>query len=583
MVFGRAPRPLESASVRRRQALTLSSVGLGLGALTLALGPLGPRAAAAGDGPDLGYAKNVAWHVDSVPELADMEGTIRSVLSRVHVTYAGVDGQAIEGFFPGPTYSYERAPGRTPFNLYIRDTATDLPMARYYYGTPALRTTVEEFLRLQYPDGSISATVGPDFKVDKATVVSDEETSTILDAVEAFSALPDPAWLTQSLRGQTLIERLNRAMTWVLTERRDSTSGLIKRAHTTDWGDIKWEPNSDPSHMRPGDQWTVSIYDQAIAYAAAQGLARLNAAAGRDPDRARFEGIASELRSTTNALLWLDDGDHGYYRIHQHLAPDNVKHDFVEDDVIAIGNAAAVFYGLAESDKVPRILDALERARVSAGAPKPGLTLTPPYSGWFQVQMDQRMYQNGALWDWWAGRQVSAEFWSGYWRMARDHLFMLARDWATHPGQVREWESPWLNRTGADQAYAGAAAVVGQSIVEGLFGVQMLGREVRLRPRLDDLSGGVRVYQPSTDVYVAYEYQARERGQLLQYGCNSPTALSVQLPVLWRGATLARLDGKDWLPITYQRAGEVLTGQVIVPSGAHKLEFFETPRGRPKF
>src|SRR6202158_6326094 len=122
--------------------------------------------------------------------------------------------------------------------------------------------------------------------------------------------------------------------------------------------------------------------------------------------------------------------------------------------------------------------------------------------------MDTQFYQNGAIWDWWAGRQISAEFWSAYWRLARDHLLMVARDWANHPGTVREWESPWLRRTGEDQAYAGAAAVVGQSVVEGLFGVSIVGPEVRLSPRLDDMNGGVRVYEPSTDMYAAYEYQA---------------------------------------------------------------------------
>jgi hypothetical protein len=197
--------------------------------------------------------------------------------------------------------------------------------------------------------------------------------------------------------------------------------------------------------------------------------------------------------------------------------------------------------------------------------------------------MDERTYQNGALWDWWAGRQISAEFWSGYWRMARDHLLMVARDWATHPGQVREWESPWTGRNGAEQAYAGAAAVVGQSIVEGLFGVQILGREVRLTPRLDDMSGGIRVYEPAADVYVAYEYRASERAETLDYGSNSPTALSVRLPVRWRGQTGARLDGKDWLPVFYQRVGEAVVGAVVVPSGTHKLEFRQINAGRMKF
>jgi hypothetical protein len=494
----------------------------------------------------------------------------------------GADGQQIDGFFPGPTYSYSHL-GQTPFYLYIRDTATDLPMARYYYGAPVLRSTVEEFLRLQYADGAISATISPDHKVDKATVVSDEETSTVVDAVEAYDAMPDPAWLNQTLRGQTLIERLNRAMTWVLTVRRDPDTQLIKRAHTTDWGDIKWEPNSEPSDMGPGDQWTVSIYDQAIGYAALVGLARLNAAAGRDADRARWEAEAATLKAATNLVLWQDDAAHGFYRIHKHLAPDNVRHDFPDDNVISIGNAAAVYYGVADADKVPRILSALERARIAAGASKPGLTLQPPYDNWYQVSMGQRTYQNGALWDWWAGRQISAEFWSGYSQLGRDHLLMVARDWATHPGKVREWESPSLNRSGADQAYAGAAAVVGQSVVDGLFGIRIVGQNVTVTPRLDHMNGGVRVYQPANDLYVAYEYQATERGETIQYGSNSKTALSLHLPVRWRGDSRARLDGKDYLPVTYRRVGQTILGAVVVPSGQHKVEIFEVPTGRKKF
>lgn len=562
--------------MRLPRAQTLLAVCLGLGSI-------GVGSPARAQAIDLSYKKEVSWHVTGVPELAPMQATVRKVMDGAHVLYGGVEGQTIEGFHPGPTYSYDPFSGRAPFYIYIRDTATDLPMSRYYYGPQALLSTVEEFLRLQYPDGSVSATIGPDFKVDKATVVSDEETSAIVAAIQAYDALPDPAWLNQPIRNQPLVDRLNRAMEWVLTQRRDAQTGLIKRAHTTDWGDIKWESYTEPSDMRPGDQWTVSIYDQAIAYAALQGLARLNAATGRDQLRARWQGEAIEVRAQTNAVLWMDGPDRGYYRMHQHLAPNNVHHELNEDDVVAIGNAAAIYYGLAEPDKIDRILAALERARLEAGASKPGLTLYPAITGWLQVQMDPRTYQNGALWDWWAGRQISAEFWSGYWNLAREHLFMVARDWSTHPGQVREWESPWIRRNGQDQAYVGAAAVVGQAIVEGLFGVEMVGREVRLAPRLDDLSGGVRVYQPATDIYVAYEYNATERGESMEYGTNSPTALSVRLPIRWRGLTRARLDDTDWLPIAYERLGEAVVGEVIVPSGTHRVEFLQIETGRAHF
>jgi hypothetical protein len=335
--------------------------------------------------------------------------------------------------------------------------------------------------------------------------------------------------------------------------------------------------------MQPGDQWTVSIYDQSIAYAALQGLARLNTAAGRDPDSARWQGLANELRALTNAALWMNDPQRGYYRIHRHLAPDHLQHEQSDDDVIAIGNAAAIYYGLAEPDKVPRILNALQRAQDTAGAFKPGLTLDPPYSNWQQAQAAPHIYQNGALWDWWAGRQISAEFWSGYWHHAREHLLEVARDWASHPAQVREWESPWTGRTSADQEYLGGATAVGQAVVEGLYGVQIVGKEVRLAPRLMDLDGGVRLYVPASDLYLAYEYSADDLSESVRYGTNSPQAISVRLPVRWRAETAARLDGKDLLPVNYEHVGEMLIGTVIVPSGQHRVEFRALPPGRAKF
>jgi hypothetical protein len=160
---------------------------------------------------------------------------------------------------------------------------------------------------------------------------------------------------------------------------------------------------------------------------------------------------------------------------------------------------------------------------------------------------------------------------------------MVARDWASHPGIVREWESPWLRRTGADDAYAGAATVMGQAIVEGLFGVDFIGKEVRLTPRLDDGKGGIRVYEPAMDLYAAYEYSANDRQVTLQYGSNSPTALSVRLPVRWRDDTRAMLDQKDVLTVTYERVGEAALAQVIVPSGIHRIDLVRLPRGRDAF
>src|SRR5207253_10515332 len=138
---------------------TTAAFGLA-GAIALAL--LTGGSVLSSEAANLGYDTTISWHLDGAPEVSAMESTIHSVLDDVHVKYPGIDGQQIEGFYPGPTYSYEMLPGWTPFYVYVRDSATIVPMARFYYGAGAIQSAVEEFLREQYPDGAISATIAPD-------------------------------------------------------------------------------------------------------------------------------------------------------------------------------------------------------------------------------------------------------------------------------------------------------------------------------------------------------------------------------------------------------------------------------------
>lgn len=522
----------------------------------------------------LAYSHDVKWQDDAIPGLAPMEGTIQSILAQLHVAYLGVDGDTVDGFYPGSTYEYFPR-GGIPFFFYARDTATVVPMARYFYGPNALRSTVDEFLREQYPDGSISATINPSFSVDKATTTSDEETSLILTAAESYDAFPDPAWLGKSLRGQSIIQRLNGAMQWLMTTRMDPGTGLIERGDTTDWGDVKWETDGDPVHQTPDDPWTVSIYDQSIAYAALQALAGLNAAANRPDDAQHWLDAATQLRANTDATLW--QNDLGYYLLHQYVPPAVDPHSIDETQIVSIGNAAAVYYGLATPDKVPSILNALETARVTAGAPKPGLSLTPPYPGWPDPQMAPYAYQNGALWDWWAGRQITGEFRSGHWDFGQQHMAEMATDWASHPGTVREWESPWLGRTGDEQAYGGAAAAVGQSIVDGLFGIEMHGTQVHLTPRLGVGSGSIHVYEPVEDLYAAYQYQADATHVSFAYGSNSPVALQVTLPIPWDNSAVVTLDQSSRLPVVVGTSPGFPLVTVTVPSGVHRIDVVPGP------
>lgn len=523
-------------------------------------------------------AKTTAWNVEGAPSLDRIWPTTRATLEQVRVRFPGVDGQSVEGFYPGPSYEYTRLPGWTPFYLYARDTATIVPAARYLPGSKDLVSAVEEWLRLQYADGAISATIAPDRTVDKATVVADEETSLILAAETAFDASTSTAgatWLRRDIRGRSVLRRLDDAAGWLLEQRLDADTGLIWRGHTTDWGDVKWEPSRTPTDLEPGDQRTASIYDQAIAYAAFGALARFHEAVGDAEGQAAWQQRAQALRDATERWLWQDAADRGFYRIHVHLQPDQIQHDFDEGTVVAIGNAAAVYYGLAPAERTSRVLSALERARLNAGAPKPGLTVDPPYLGWQETQMGPRVYQNGALWDWWGGRQVSGEFRAGYSALARQHLEQIALDWAQNPGKVYEWQSPWLARTSQDDGYAGAAGAVGEAVIAGLFGVDLRRGTLRITPRLGLTAGWIRVYEPASGISAAYRFSPTMASISVEIATNSPDAVSVELPLpaAWSGPVRATLDGADALPASLTEVGEERHLVVVIPSGRHRVDF----------
>ncbi len=112
-----------------------------------------------------------------------------------------------------------------------------------------------------------------------------------------------------------------------LCHRLDSNTGLIKRAHTTDWGDVKIEPAANPTDIDPDhDQWTASLYDQALTYRALTELAEMNRVTG-NPERAAdwlrragtlWERVTPNYGSPTKA-----------FPTHIHLTP--LTHDFDEE------------------------------------------------------------------------------------------------------------------------------------------------------------------------------------------------------------------------------------------------------------
>lgn len=487
-----------------------------------------------------------SWYLPDYPLIEAMRESIIGTFLACETQFEGEEGP-VYGLMPAREYGM----------IYVRDLSTMMPALSSFYGDQHLRTPIEELLRRQYGpttksadgdvpgDGAVSAIVAPDGHIDKATVVSDEEVHLINAAYHYYAMAGGVDWLWKEVGGETVLSHLNRAMEWLYANRFCPTMGLIKRGHTTDWGDVKFEPSAYPTDLDTGaNHWTCSIYDQALTYRALLQLAEMNGAIGANLRAEDLRERSERIRLSTNRRLWNEE--HESYRIHLHVTP--LSHPFPEDEMVSISNALVAYVGLSDPSRSSKVLASLERARLSAGAGKPGLSIYPPYPpGFFShPQMSAGEYQNGGLWDWWGGVQITAEFENGKSSTALAHLRMVAREWVLHPGRIFEWQTPSEGQGWGSHNYASAAATMAEAILTGLYGVTIERDGISLRPRLGKHDGQVRVVQPATGLYLSYDYRYQTGSVVLDYGSNHTNALDMAV-LLPRGREIERvsIDGHE--------------------------------------
>jgi hypothetical protein len=528
----------------------------------------------------------ISWRLEGSPDLAVMAGTITQVTAANVVRYPGLRGPYY-GVVPGDYYP----------EVYIRDLMTAGRAVQFLYGSAPLRTSLDEFLarvwtestpdsdlgKIPYPGpDSLPGYLAPDGRAVKTTATSDEEASAIQLAYLHFKNGGGPEWLGCASGNRTVLQRLNAATERLFLGRLDPATGLVRRGHTTDWGDVRFQAVSAHTRSDPErERWTASIYDQAWTHLALLQLAEMNEATGQWEPASRWRREAVRLRENVQRFLW--QPERGFFRLHLHLLP--WRHGFDEDAMVAIGNAVAVYAGLAEPDQALRVFDALERARVRGGATKPGLSLQPSYpEGFFALphMYHEGHYQNGGVWDWWGAVQVTAEFEHGASAAGLRHLLQMAQEWASHPGAIAEWQSPQTNRLEGSPNYAGAAGSASEAVIRGLFGVKLDAGGFALSPRLGERSGELRVTQPATGAGVWLRQVSSPQTIRIDYDAthSGPGTLRVLLPpdadaasVTFDGAPKAagRIDiGLD----RYVDLGPV-------PPGDHRVEVLLAPRRIP--
>ena len=571
--------------IRSGAVLPLCLVSLVILALSFMAVPARPAWANRGLPTDLSYNTETTWLLPGLPDLSAAAGYIPHNFSQGEALFQ-IGEESIHGFRPGKVYP----------EMYVRDIAWGMETAQYYYPDEYLREPIEAYLRRQYTansrsldgdfgviagSGAVAGIITPAGQSNKQTITTDEETSLIHAAYLYYNMTYDTDWLRKEVNGIPIIDRLDRAAEWLYAYRIEQNTQLLWRGHTTDWGDVKFEKGPGyTDYNSTQDHVTASIYDQALAYMALIELAKMNAAVGNTGRADTWQDRAEVLKGQTNSLLW--QADNGFYLTHLHLTA--LEHDFDESRMVSIANALAVYSGLTDLYQSQAIFDSLERARLEAGAKKPGLSIHPFYPNKWPERffdypgMGYGNYQNGGVWDWWGGVQIKAEFLQGFAGAGYAHLLQVANDWQRHPGNIIEWQSSVDPRHEGSHYYSAAAGTMGSAIIEGFFGVTLNGQGLTLRPRLGLNDGFIRVYQPATDRYAAYRYDWDQDVIKIDFGTNAEGIVNIKvLKLRSEHVEKVTLNGQ---PIEFETETVGLDTYTVftAPSGQHQLEII---KGRP--
>lgn len=468
----------------------------------------------------------------SVADFNTLGKLIRLTLENNRNEFSGRTGK-ISCFVPGANYP----------QVWLRDANTILPVSLFFYETPYLSSWLEEHLAYQSEDGSLQDWVDSSGEWGKNTTETDQETSAVQAAYRNFTLL-GTEWIKKKVEETKIIDRLEKALLSVLENRFDDNHGLVKGAHTADWGDVDMlDPGEEAVDVDGRTRWTADIYDQSMFYLACLQLAEMCAADGQDQKSAFWKAQADSIQKNTDKWLW--NQKKGFYRIHRHLEAWN--HNFDEEDILAMGgNVMAILSGMPDAEKAASIIkELLERQQVFQVSTVSG-TLLPPYpeNTFKHPLLDTPYeYQNGGQWDWFGGRFISAMFREGFSADAREKLLEIASK-NKRNRCLYEWDDRMGTGRGSED-YSGSAGSLGRALFEGYFGILWSGEGLLLQPRLGRDSGRIHAHIPASGAFVAYEYTFFPQDDRIEFSFNSSWENRGKIEILSPWPGLEKEAGKE--------------------------------------
>lgn len=246
--------------------------------------------------------------------------------------------------------------------------------------------------------------LAPGWKSHKNTVETDQETSLIQAVRKYIDATGDKSILEEKVGEQTVLQRMEAAMDFLLKERWAPEYGLIKGATTIDWGDVQPETGWGVA-INEKTKWCIDIYDNAMFVIALNDFMTI---VPKSSDiYKKYNETAKGIKKNIRKHLW--DAKANKYIPHIYLNGSPFPANFDENKILYTGGTAcAVLAGLHSKNEIRAInnqfLDAAEKEKFATI----GMTVYPPYPVEVFPNMAAYHYQNAGDWTWFGGRMIHA-------------------------------------------------------------------------------------------------------------------------------------------------------------------------------
>ena len=362
--------------------------------------------------------------------------------------------------------------------VWIRDYITFIELSCKVYSTEMIEENLLVFFRLQGEDSniidgfipkekavqsegryqSIYSDLEPTYCGHKNTVETDHESSLVQAVYKYVVKTGNSEFLNSKIGDETVAERMEKSMEFLLNKRWSEKYGMIYGATTADWGDVQ---HTHPwgVYITEDTHYCVDIYDNAMMVIALDNMMELIPST-----KARWNPIREDLSENIMITLW--DEDIQKFIPHVYLEKSPYPPDFDENEIFYHGGTAvAIEAGLLNKEQIKVSLEKMIANVKASGAGSIGLTLYPPYPEWaFENKgMYPYGYQNGGDWTWFGGRMIQQLIRYGFVEEAYEQLQPMTSRVIKNKG-FYEWYTV-KNEPEGSGTFRGSAGVLYQAIL----------------------------------------------------------------------------------------------------------------------